>query len=85
MKAALKLTVTLVSGSFFVLAIIGAGGLVAFVSHPPLIALVVVVLLVGVGWVVIQRMTAMSKDEDCAMSGRKNCHPIDTSSVEAPP
>jgi len=48
MKAALKITVTIVSGSFFVLAIIGAGGLGAFFSHPPLIALVIVFfILVG--------------------------------------
>jgi hypothetical protein len=50
--------------------------------YGPLIALAVVVLLAGVGWVLFQRLAAMSRAEDCAMSGRKNCAPIDTGSLE---
>jgi hypothetical protein len=50
--------------------------------YGPLIALAVVVLLAGVGWILVQRLTAMSRAEDCVMSGRKNCAPIDTGSLE---
>jgi len=50
--------------------------------YGPLIALAVVVLLAGVGWILVQRLTAMSRMEDCAMSGRKNCAPVDTGSLE---
>jgi hypothetical protein len=50
--------------------------------YGPLVALAVVVILVGVGWILVQRLTAMSRAEDCAMSGRKNCAPIDTGSLE---
>jgi hypothetical protein len=50
--------------------------------YGPLVALAVVVVLVGVGWILVQRLTAMSRMEDCAMSGRKNCAPIDTGSLE---
>jgi hypothetical protein len=50
--------------------------------YGPLIALAVVVLLAGVGWIVVQRLMTMSRMEDCAMSGRKNCAPIDTGSLE---
>ncbi len=49
--------------------------------YGPLIALALVVVLAGVGWIIVQRLTAMSKMEDCAMSGRKNCAPIDTGSL----
>ena len=41
MRTALKLTITIVSGLFFALAIFGEGGIAAFYSRPPLIALVV--------------------------------------------
>jgi hypothetical protein len=50
--------------------------------YGPLIALAVVVLLAGVGWILVQRLMSMSRMEDCAMSGRKNCAPIDTGSLE---
>jgi hypothetical protein len=46
--------------------------------YGPLIALAVVVLLAAVGWMVIERLMAMSRMQDCVMSGRKNCAPIDT-------
>jgi hypothetical protein len=48
--------------------------------YGPLIALAVVVLLAGVGWVVVERLMAMSRTQDCVMSGRKNCAPVDTAS-----
>jgi hypothetical protein len=46
--------------------------------YGPLIALAVVVLLAGVGWMVIERLMAMSRMQDCVMSGRKNCAPVDS-------
>jgi hypothetical protein len=46
--------------------------------YGPLVALVVVVILAGVGWMVIERLMAMSRMQDCIMSGRKNCAPVDT-------
>jgi hypothetical protein len=49
--------------------------------YGPLIALAVVVVLVAVGWVVIDRLMAVSRMQDCVMSGRKNCAPIDTGST----
>jgi hypothetical protein len=49
--------------------------------YGPLIALAVVVLLAAVGWILVQRLMAMSRMQDCVMSGRKNCAPIDTGSL----
>jgi hypothetical protein len=49
--------------------------------YGPLIALVVIVLLAALGWIVVSRLMAMSRMQDCVMSGRKNCAPIDTSST----
>jgi len=46
--------------------------------YGPLIALGVIVLLAGVGWILVQKLMNMSRMEDCVMSGRKNCAPIDT-------
>ncbi len=43
----------------------------------PWIALVVVLVVAGAGWVVIDRLMTMSKLEDCVMSGRKNCAPVE--------
>ena len=45
-----------------------------------LAGLVVVVLVVG-GWFLVQRMIADAKIQDCVMSGRHNCAPIDTSKL----
>ena len=50
--------------------------------YGPLIALAVVVLLASVGWILVQRLMTMSRMQDCVMSGRKNCAPIDTGSLE---
>lgn len=40
-------------------------------------ALVMILLLVVGGWFLIQWLTSSSKMQDCIMSGRKNCAPID--------
>jgi hypothetical protein len=46
----------------------------------PLIALGVVVLLFLVGWLLAHELYTGSKMEDCVMSGRTNCAPLDTQS-----
>jgi hypothetical protein len=43
-----------------------------------LIALVVVVLLFVVGWVLARELYANGQLEDCLLSGRTNCEPIQT-------
>jgi len=43
-------------------------------------ALGVVVVLFVVGWILARELYANEKIEDCVMSGRTNCVPIDTSS-----
>jgi hypothetical protein len=45
-----------------------------------LIALGVVVLLFVIGWLLAHELYADGKLEDCMMSGRTNCAPLDTSS-----
>jgi hypothetical protein len=47
----------------------------------PWIALVVVLVVAGVGWVVIDRLMTLSRLQDCVMSGRKNCAPVDVDST----
>jgi hypothetical protein len=47
----------------------------------PWIALIVVLVVSGVGWVVVDRLMTMSKLQDCVMSGRKNCAPIEVDSA----
>ncbi len=42
----------------------------------PMIALVVIVLLVAAGLWLTQHLSAVSKIQDCLMSGRTNCAPI---------
>ena len=44
----------------------------------PLIAMGVVVLLVVVGWFVTRALHNSTKLEDCLMSGRTNCTPLET-------
>ena len=44
------------------------------------IAIVVVVVLFVVGWFLTQEIYSNTKTEDCVMSGRTNCIPIDTRS-----
>jgi hypothetical protein len=45
------------------------------------VALVAVVLVVVCGWWVMRTMQADSALQDCVMSGRKNCAPVDTGSL----
>ncbi len=45
-----------------------------------MIALGVVVVLFVVGWILARELYANGKIEDCVMSGRTNCMPIDTQS-----
>jgi hypothetical protein len=41
-----------------------------------LIALVIVALLFVIGWVLVHELYAGGKLEDCLMSGRTNCEPV---------
>lgn len=45
-----------------------------------LIALGVVVVLFVIGWFLTRELYSNAKIEDCVMSGRTNCVPIDTHS-----
>jgi hypothetical protein len=45
-----------------------------------LVALGVVIVLFVVGWLVTRELYSNSKIEDCVLSGRTNCVPIDTRS-----
>jgi hypothetical protein len=46
----------------------------------PFIALGVVVVLFVIGWLLAHELYANGKLEDCLLSGRTNCAPIDTRS-----
>jgi hypothetical protein len=46
-------------------------------SNRPFVALLFLVVLAVVGWFLIDSLTKTSKLQDCVMSGRKNCAPID--------
>jgi hypothetical protein len=46
----------------------------------PLVALGVVVVLFVVGWLLAHELYATGKLEDCLMSGRTNCAPINSQS-----
>jgi len=48
----------------------------------PVVLLLVFIVLAVMGWFLIQNLAATSKLQDCMMSGRKNCAPIDTSTVK---
>lgn len=45
-----------------------------------LVALGVIIVLFVIGWVLTHELYSNSKVEDCVMSGRTNCVPIDTNS-----
>jgi cell division septal protein FtsQ len=49
--------------------------------YAPLAALLVVLVLAGVGWLLVRQMMADSKLQDCVMSGRKNCAPVEMNSA----
>ena len=48
------------------------------------IGLVAAVLLVIVGWIVVKVLGDSGRLQDCAMSGRTNCAPIETGSPQYP-
>ena len=45
-----------------------------------LVALGVVIVLFVIGWILTRELYSNSKTEDCVLSGRTNCVPIDTKS-----
>ena len=45
-----------------------------------LVALGVVIVLFVIGWMLTHELYSNSKIEDCVLSGRTNCVPIDTKS-----
>jgi len=45
-------------------------------------ALVFAAILIVVGWLLIQKLGASGRMEDCLMSGRTNCAPIKVSPAE---
>jgi hypothetical protein len=47
----------------------------------PFAVLLLVAVLSGVGWLVVREMMAISKLQDCVMSGRKNCAPVEVDSA----
>jgi cell division septal protein FtsQ len=49
--------------------------------HVLLVAMAIVVVLAGVGWVIVRQLMADSKLQDCVMSGRKNCAPVEIDSA----
>ena len=46
-------------------------------SNRPLIALLVFIALAVVGWLVVRAVQREARLQDCVMSGRKNCAPIE--------
>jgi hypothetical protein len=45
-------------------------------------ALIFAAILIAVGWLLVQKLGASGRMEDCLMSGRTNCAPINTPTVE---
>jgi hypothetical protein len=45
-----------------------------------LVTLGVVIVLLVIGWIITHELYSNSKIEDCVLSGRTNCVPIDTKS-----
>jgi hypothetical protein len=45
--------------------------------YASLVTVAVVVLLAGAGWLLVQQMVSDAKLQDCVMSGRKNCAPVE--------
>ena len=44
----------------------------------PIVALGVIVLLLALGWLLARFLSNSSRIEDCLMSGRSNCAPIES-------
>jgi hypothetical protein len=49
-----------------------------------IVLLVIVVALVG-GWFLVRGLVANARLEDCLMSGRRNCAPIDAAAGQVMP
>jgi hypothetical protein len=49
-------------------------------NRGPMVALGVVVFLFVIGWILARELSAAGKMQDCLLSGRTNCAPIDTQS-----
>jgi hypothetical protein len=49
-------------------------------NRGPMVALGVVVFLFVIGWILARELSATGKMQDCLLSGRTNCAPIDTQS-----
>jgi hypothetical protein len=49
--------------------------------YAPLLALAIVVVLASGGWLLVQQMMSDAKLQDCVMSGRKNCAPLQVDPV----
>jgi hypothetical protein len=49
--------------------------------HVLLVAMAIIVVLAGVGWLIVRQLMADSKLQDCVMSGRKNCAPLEIDSA----
>jgi hypothetical protein len=45
--------------------------------YTSLVTVAIVVLLAGAGWLLVRQMVSDAKLQDCVMSGRKNCAPVD--------
>ena len=46
-------------------------------SRGKVIGLVIAAVLVGLGWLLVQKLGSAARMQDCLMSGRTNCAPID--------
>jgi len=44
------------------------------------IGLVIAAVLIGLGWLLIQALGGAARTQDCVMSGRSNCAPIEAPS-----
>jgi len=47
-------------------------------SRGPLVGLLITVVLLSVGWWLARELSSASRMQDCLMSGRTNCNPVDT-------
>ena len=47
-------------------------------SNRPLIALLIFIALAIAGWFLVRAMMRESRLQDCVMSGRRNCAPIES-------
>lgn len=46
-------------------------------ARNPMAFLIAVIALVAVGWYLVNWMSETTRLQDCVMSGRKNCAPLD--------